>query len=181
MLVVNYWSLVTIAAHGTLFVLFSIKFVGLVRSKVVPLLRTWKNQHDQEWFALQEKHLVLVAQKKQLATQFLQQEKQIALLTAKLEAWHLVNKDKERERSHQIADRAQAMNERAALQQYNVAQKKLIVRSGQQVISEVLHDIDLGGDQLFAQYIKRAQEALAVVEKKDTVYESSYAKKAKSA
>jgi len=181
MLVVNYWACITAATHGAIFVLFSIKFWGLIKAKVVPLLRTWKHEQDQEWFALQEKHLVLVAQKKQLATQFLQQEKQIALLTAKLETWHLVCQAKERDRAHKIADRAQAMNERAALQQYNCAQKRLVTQSGEQVIREVLYDVSDKSDELFAQYMKRAQVTLAVVEKKDTLYESSYAKKAKSA
>ncbi len=177
----NYWPYITFATHITLFVLFAIKFLGLVKSWVIPFLQEKKNEKDQEWFALQEKHLVLVAQKKQLATQFLQQEKQIALLTAKLETWHIAANNKQRERENQIADRAQAMNERAALQQYNCAQRRLVVQSGEAVIHEVLKDIVEQHDVLFPQYMQRAQTTLAATEKKDTVYESSYAKKAKSA
>jgi hypothetical protein len=181
MLVDNYGAYFTAAAHGVLFVLFAIKFVGLVKNSLVPLLHDLKNERDQSWLALQEKHWVLVSQKKQLATQFLQQEKQIALLTAKLETWHLVCKHKQQEKEHQIADRAQIMNERAALQQYNCAQRRLIVQSGEQVINEVMSTVSDQADALFVQYMKRAAETLVTMQKKDTVYESPDAKKAKSA
>ena len=181
MLAVSYWAIISLATNLMLFVLFSIKFIGIIRSTIIPFLQQSKDESHQKWSLLQEKHLVLVAQKKQLATQFLQQEKQIALLTAKLEVWHLVCKNKEQDRQNKIADRAQAMNERAALQQYNVAQERLIFASGEKIITDVVSDINKNQDQLFIQYAARAQTLLSHVSKKDTVYESAYAKKTESA
>lgn len=72
-----------------LFILLLIKLRGLLRTHIIPALKNYRQQADEKRFTLQEQHAILITQKKQLATQFLQQEKQLALLTAKLEKWYL--------------------------------------------------------------------------------------------
>lgn len=177
----SYWFFVNVATHGLLFVLFCIKMRGVFVRYIIPYLEKHRQEVDERWFALQEKHLVLVSRKKQLATQFLQQEKQIALLTAKLEAWHLVCSNKQREKEHEIADRAQAMNERAALQQYNLAQAQLVTSTVEAVLANVKNEVSCNTEEIFAHYMARAKAQLSGVEKKDTLYESSYAKKTEGA
>ena len=103
------------------------------------------------------------------------------MLTAKLESWHAASHHKEKERENVISDRAQKMNERAAFQQYTVAQARLAAETGRGIVDAVVKEISLQGDTLFEQYIQRACAELTDTEKKDTVYESSYAKKTEGA
>lgn len=169
------------AMHGALFILFCIKFWGLCSTYVIPYLKKQKNEKNEQFTALQEQHLVLVSQKKQLATQFLQQEKQIALLTAKLESWHAACHHNEKERENVVSDRAREMNERAALQQHAVAQERLAKETGLRILDLVSQNVEKEAHVIFDQYMQRACAQLSGVEKKDTVYESSYAKKTEGA
>jgi len=181
MLEISSFPLVTYVVQIMLFVLFCMKAWGLLRDHIIPRLREHKQALYEKWMQLQEQHLLLVSQKKQLATQFLQQEKQIALLTAKLESWHLICYHKEKERESMVADRARMMNERAALQQHAVAQTRIASQAGQDLVVMVTEDACRDADILFDQYFERAVEKLSSMEKKDTVYESSYAKKTEGA
>jgi len=177
----SYWFYIGVATNISFFVLFCIKAYGVCVQYLIPLLEKRRQEINERWFALQEKHLVLVSKKKQLATQFLQQEKQIALLTAKLEAWHLVCTNKQQEREQALAERAQAMNERAALQQYTLAERELVAATVKEVLAGVAQEMQKNTEAAFAQYMSRAKVQLSGVEKKDTLYESSYAKKTEGA
>jgi len=145
-----------------LFGLFCIKARGLIIGYLKPFLDKYRHTIDEHWTTLQEQHMVLIAQKKQLATQFLQQEKQIALLTAKLEQWRHACAEKEKARQGVIAQRAVAMNARAALQQHNTAQKEMIRTAGLAIIREETEAATKHADALFDVYIK---QGLAVLEK----------------
>lgn len=177
----SYWFYIGIATNLSFFVLFCIKAYGAIIKYVIPFLEKRRQESDERWFALQEKHMILVSKKKQLATQFLQQEKQIALLTAKLEAWHLICSNKQRERERIIAEREESMNMRAALQQQAVAQERLVAETVEGILTEALSKAEKEADVLFPQYMSRAQKQLSGVGKKDTLYESSYAKKTEGA
>lgn len=181
MLEISGLSLLTCAAQLMLFVLFLIKAWGLLREHVLPRLKEHKQALYQKWMQLQEEHLLLVSQKKQLATQFLQQEKQIALLTAKLESWHLICYHKEKERESLIAERARMINERAAQQQHAAAQVRLASQAGQDLVAMVTESVSRESDVLFDRYLAHATQKLSSIEKKDTVYESFYAKKTEGA
>lgn len=181
MLAASYSPYFGVAAHLLFFILFCIKMYWLIATYILPFLVKYREQAHERWFSLQEKHLVLVAKKKQLATQFLQQEKQIALLTAKLESWNAICRHKSLDKERGIAARAAAMNERAAMQQYNVARQELVQKTADQVLAQTRDRVVMDADELFAHYLSRAQIELAGVEKKDTLYESSYAKKTESA
>ncbi|MEI7580430.1 MAG: hypothetical protein WCJ17_01395 [bacterium] len=181
MLETNGIPFLTYAVQLILFFLFLIKAWGLLQDYILPRLREYKQHVYEKWMHLQEEHLLLVSQKKQLATQFLQQEKQIALLTAKLESWHLICYHKEKERENILNDRARLMNERAAVQQHVTAQIRLASQAGQDLVAMVAESVERDAHVLFDQYLVRAVEKLSVIEKKDTVYESSYAKKTEGA
>jgi hypothetical protein len=178
---ISYWFYLSVATNVSFFVLFCIKAYGAFVQYVIPLLEKRRHEINERWFALQEKHLVIVSKKKQLATQFLQQEKQIALLTAKLEAWHLVCVNKKQERERAIAERTQAMNERAAIQQHTLAERELVATTVKKVLDEVAQEMRKNTESTFVQYMSRAKIQLSGVEKKDTLYESSYAKKTEGA
>ncbi len=173
--------LLTCVAQLALFVLFIIKAWKLLRDQVLPRLKAYRQAVYQKWMQLQEEHLLLVSQKKQLATQFLQQEKQIALLTAKLESWHLICYHKEKERESLIADRARMINERAVQQQHMAAQTRLASQAGQDLVAMVTESVCRDSSVLFDRYVAHAIQKLSTVEKKDTAYESFYAKKTKGA
>lgn len=181
MLAPEYMPYVRVAANLVIFVLFCIKFRGFIEGMVLPYLRSYRQELEQHWFALQEKHLVLVSKKKQLATQFLQQEKQIALLTAKLESWRLVCAHKQQEHENALAERGQAMNRRAARQQHVMAQNKLVADTAKIVMGDVLQNASNQPELFFEQYVGRAAEHLSQVAKKEVTYESPHPKKAKSA
>jgi len=174
-------SYLDIAIKLLLFVLFCIKMRWLFAEYILPFLRKQQQETHERWVALQEKHLVLVARKKQLATQFLQQEKQIALLTAKLESWHIVCHNKALERDREISRRAAAIKERALEQNYAEAQGKVLREAVYAVVNEARSESVAEASVLFNSYIKQGLHQLAGVEKKETTYESSYAKNAKSA
>jgi len=181
MLAISGWPFLLYAAQLLLFVLFSIKFWGLCSEYVIPFLRKYRDQRNEQWTALQEQHLVLVSRKKQLATQFLQQEKQIALLTAKLESWHVICYYKQKERESLLLDRAQLMNERAAAQQHTAAQARLAAQAGQEIVRMVIESVVQNPEAFSDQYIERGCEQLSHSEKKDAMHESSYAKKTEGA
>jgi len=174
------WFYLDIATNVSFFVLFCIKAYGAIIKYVIPFLEKRRQETDERWFALQEKHMVLVAKKKQLATQFLQQEKQIALLTAKLEAWHLICSNKQRERERAITEREELMNVRAALQQQMVAKRQLVAQTVEKILKETEQQARQEAELLFPRYMHRAQQQLSTIQKKETLYESSYAKKTES-
>lgn len=181
MLAVNLSSYCGFAAHILFFILFCIKMYWLITEYIIPFLAKHREEASERWFSLQERHLVLVAKKKQLATQFLQQEKQIALLSAKLEAWHFICRNKALEKEREIAARSDAMHERATIQQYTVARRELVKKTAEAVLVDIRSRVTEETEDLFAQYLARAQVELSGVEKKDTLYESSYAKKTEGA
>jgi hypothetical protein len=181
MLEISGIPVLTLVVQLLLFVLFLVKAWGLLQEYVLPRLREHKQDSYEKWMQLQEEHLLLVSQKKQLATQFLQQEKQIALLTAKLESWHLICYHKEKERESMVADRARIINERAAHQQNAAAQARLAAQAGRDLVSMVTESVQRDTDALFGRYMTAAAGKLASMDKKDTVYESVYTKKTESA
>lgn len=79
--------LVKFCGEIALFALLVIKSVQIVSSRLRPLLKETQKELSHQWVSLHEKHAVLIHKKKNMATLFLQQEKQLALLSARLEEW----------------------------------------------------------------------------------------------
>ena len=96
----NMNELLTVLFHFTLFGLLLIKLRTLGKAYIIPMIVSLRKELVSRWYHLQEEHSVVVTKKKQLATQFLRQEKQLALLSSKLETWYkavLARQEKEKQ------------------------------------------------------------------------------------
>lgn len=121
----------------TLFILFSIKALGVIHSYVIPALSRMKQDAQRRWCTLREQRLVATELKKQLASQFLKQEKQIALLAAKLAAWHSSWEEKELARQATREQRAREIIARREKQLQKSCQRAAIIEGGLRVITEI--------------------------------------------
>jgi hypothetical protein len=132
--------LFSVAFQITLFILFALKFVDLIRTYVIPALQDMRDEVEENWRTLREQRSVADAGKKQKATQFLQQEKQIALLTAKLASWHLIRERKQAERKTAHEERSKAIAARYEEQGQKRAARLMVQAVGEEVITEVEHE-----------------------------------------
>lgn len=132
------FSLVNIAFEATLFVLFLIRGSAMIKNYMIPALKQHQQDINEKWFDLQEQHAVLIANKKQLATQFLQQEKQIALLTSKLETWYKMWENKQQQRKDFFEKQASAIADHQAAQERAIAERRVASQAGQKMIKRAL-------------------------------------------
>lgn len=144
----------------TLLGLFLIKAIGMVRQFVVPHLKNVQQESNEKWFSLQEKHAVLIAKKKNMATQFLQQEKQISLLTAKLEAWYAAWKNTQLKRQQTFDDHAKKSVLRQAEQDKRVQEHRAAGRISRQVLAQTEEQLGKDLAALHKSYTTHALEKL---------------------
>lgn len=131
------FSFLSIAFEGALFILFLIKIRQLFHTMIVPMLNQHQQQTNEKWFALQEQHAVLIAKKKHLATLFLQQEKQISLLTAKLETWYKMWQDRQAQQKEFFEVRAQETAQRRAEQKLRTLEQRAAAIAGREILNQV--------------------------------------------
>jgi hypothetical protein len=132
---------VRVIFHLTLFVLLLIKLRGLLRVHIIPALKNYRQQADEKRFTLQEKHAILITQKKQLATQFLQQEKQLALLTTKLEAWYLAWLREQEEKKKEFEARQKKISEEMRMQDKMVAYKRSCRQHTEKILAQTIEQL----------------------------------------
>ena len=118
------FSLIKILFQLSLFVLLLIKLRYLTRLYIIPALHNYQQEGNEKRFTLQEQHAILVTQKKQLATQFLQQEKQLALLTSKLEKWYKGWQELQKTKEKEFEEREKKIAHLIEEQHKNVLHKR---------------------------------------------------------
>lgn len=151
--------------QATLFCLFLIKAVGLVKAYLVPQLKAAQQESHERMFTLQEKHAILIAKKKQLATQFLQQEKQIALLTAKLEAWYVAWKDTQHKKQQAFDAQARKSMERYAEQDKRVQERRIAGQASKQILANAEKTLQNDLSALHKSFCDHATEKLSPIQK----------------
>lgn len=135
------FTLIKILFQLALFVLLIIKVRMLTKKHVIPALKNYQLQTDEKRFTLQEQHAILITQKKQLATQFLQQEKQLALLTAKLEKWYLGWQEEQARKKKEFEEREKKIAQNIKEQSKRVSYKRSRRRYTEQAIDKVAEQL----------------------------------------
>lgn len=120
------------------FILFSIKARGLITTYLIPYLKESRQADIEKQFTLEEHNAILIVQKKQLATQFLQQEKQLSLLSAKLEHWYSNWRAHQEEKKAALAQR----NREIFLKLSQQAQNRQDTRQYREQIREALSELE---------------------------------------
>lgn len=157
------FSFINIAFEAALFILFLIKIRQLVRTIVIPMLHQYQQETNEKWFALQEQHAVLIAKKKHLATLFLQQEKQISLLTAKLETWYKMWQDRQKQQKEFFEQRAQKTAEGQTEQKLRIQEQRAAATAGRAVLEQVVSRLK---DQSEGQQKAFQLQRIALLEKR---------------
>lgn len=153
-------SFINVAFQLTLFILFAIKAYGGIKGHIIPFLRSHQQEENEKWFILQEQHAVLISKKKSLATQFLQQEKQIALLSAKLETWYTAWKNKEKERARFFEEQAQNIANKRTTQERNIANYRAAQATGHALLIKTVENIRKRADDVQRTCVKHVVEQL---------------------
>jgi len=154
-------AILTFLFHITLFGLLFIKLRNAVNSIIIPYITGYQADLYKKWFSLQKTNAILIKKKKQLATQFLQQEKQIALLATKLETWYASQQEKQKQQKQVFDEQAQKVIERHAQQQAIIRQYKLQQEFCAQTLKELEQHLNIGTnkhqkEKFFAASIKQA-------------------------
>jgi len=137
----NTSDILTVIFHFTLFGLLVVKLHELAKQYLLPLLVKIQKGITQKWRGLEKEHAIVVVKKKNLATQFLQQEKQLALLSSKLEKWYeamLIRQNREVELSKKLNKKTDL---RYKEQQKRMAEKSIVERTTKNVISDIKKEL----------------------------------------
>lgn len=110
----------------SLFILLSIRLRDLLKKYIIPGLQEYIRDLNKKWLSLQEQNAVLVSKKKSMASLFLQQEKQISLLSSKLHNWYEKWSAKERAQQESYQEQAKRVQELIKKQQANHAYQKQV-------------------------------------------------------
>lgn len=144
-----------------LLVMFVIKARGILKNFVMPHLKGIQQESNEKWFSLQEKHAILIAKKKHMATQFLQQEKQISLLTAKLEAWYAAWKNTQIQRQKTFDVQAHKSALRRVEQDRLVQERRAAGRLSKEMLAQTQLEVEKNLKKINTAYTSQALEKLA--------------------
>lgn len=158
------FSLLNIAFEATLFVLFLIRGSQMLHQYLIPALKRHQQGINEKWFGLQEQHAVLISHKKQLATQFLQQEKQIVLLSSKLETWYKMWEKKQEEKKKFFEKKNKALLKNRIEQENLIAQRRTASQVGRKVLEKTIATL-ASDPKLAKQYTGSALKKLAAAGK----------------
>ena len=160
------FSIINIAFEATLFVLFLIRGIGMLKQYLIPALKQHQQDINEKRFDLQEQHAILIVNKKQLATQFLQQEKQIALLTAKLETWYKMWENKQKQRKEFFEKQAVAIAAHQTEQEQAIAERHAASEVGRKMVAKMLTTLE-SDQKLKKSYNSVALKNLSGLKKRD--------------
>ena len=160
-------SFLGIAFQCVLFILFLIRAHQGVRDYIVPLLRQTQQDTNEKWFALQERHAILIARKKQLATQFLQQEKQISLLTAKLETWYKKWQGKQEAQKAFFEEQARKIAAHRTAQEHTVVQRRTAAAVSSRILANVSQTLKKQAPSLQKEYLEHSLEHIERMHNKE--------------
>lgn len=99
-----------------LFGLLAIKSYQLITKHVIPALKQMQRDAGSHWIRLHEKHSILISKKKDIATLFLHQEKQLSLLSTRISDWQIHSESRRRHTSLLRSDRAREALDREHIQ-----------------------------------------------------------------
>lgn len=146
------YDVISIAFEVLFFFFLTLRLYSLGKQYIIPLLKEEKENECKKVVDLTTEHGELALQKKAIATQFLHQEKQIALLASKLERWYVAWQKKEADKQRQFTQHGQVAIEQLQRQYKNFFLEKQYINESLQLITELKKELETGAHEAFQKH-----------------------------